>query len=69
MAVYRVTARRSGAWWALQVPALPGVFSQARSLETADAAAREAIAAMLGLEPADVQVSVEPVLPDIAEQE
>jgi predicted RNase H-like HicB family nuclease len=63
---YRVTARRSGDWWALQVPELPGVFSQAKRLETADAAAREAIAAMLDTEPEDVQVSVEPVLPEAA---
>ena len=27
---YNVKARRSGDWWALEVPDLPGVFSQAK---------------------------------------
>lgn len=66
MTAYRVTARRSGDWWALQVPDLPGVFSQAKRLDTAGAAAQEAIAAMLDIEPEDVQVTVEPVLTDAA---
>jgi hypothetical protein len=29
---YRVEAVRSGAWWAITIPALSGVFSQARRL-------------------------------------
>ncbi|MFK4694209.1 hypothetical protein [Streptomyces pristinaespiralis] len=62
MTVYRVTARRSGDWWALEVPDLPGVFSQAKRLEAADRAAREAIASMLDLEPEGVRVTVEPDL-------
>lgn len=66
MTAYRVTARRSGDWWALQVPDLPGVFSQAKRLDTAGAAAQEAIAVMLDIEPEDVQVTVEPVLTDAA---
>ncbi|MGP3734330.1 type II toxin-antitoxin system HicB family antitoxin [Streptomyces sp. GDS52] len=49
--VYRVVARRIGEWWALEVPDLPGVFSQVKRLEQADAAVREAIAVMLGSEP------------------
>lgn len=64
MSAYRVTARRVGEWWALEVPDLPGVFSQAKRLERADEAAREAIAVMLGIEPSGVQVHVEPILSD-----
>ncbi|MCP3820095.1 type II toxin-antitoxin system HicB family antitoxin [Streptomyces sp. A3M-1-3] len=62
MSAYRVIARRTGDWWALEVPDLPGVFSQAKRLEQADEAARESIAVMLDVEPDAVSVSVEPVL-------
>lgn len=62
MSTYRVTAQRVGEWWALEVPDLPGVFSQAKRLERADEAAREAIAVMLDVEPDQVEVRVEPVL-------
>ncbi len=30
---YTVRVRRSGAWWAIDVPELPGVYSQARRLD------------------------------------
>lgn len=64
MSAYRVTARRAGEWWALEVPDLPGVFSQAKRLEHADEAAREAIALRLDVEPDTVTVVVEPLLTD-----
>ena len=51
---YRVEAVRSGEWWAITVPSLRGVFSQARHLDDVPAAAREAIAMMLDVDPADV---------------
>ncbi|MFE9601997.1 MULTISPECIES: type II toxin-antitoxin system HicB family antitoxin [Streptomyces] len=66
MSAYRVTARRVGEWWALEVPDLPGVFSQAKRLDQADESAREAIAVMLDVEPEDVIVEIEPVLPQEA---
>lgn len=62
VSTYRVTARRVGEWWALEVPDLPGVFSQAKRLDQADTAAREAIAVMLDVEPEEVSVQVEPSL-------
>ena len=43
---YEVHAIRSERWWALQCPELPGMHSQARTLEEADGMAREAIAMM-----------------------
>lgn len=64
MSAYRVTARRVGEWWALEVPDLPGVFSQAKRLERADEAAREAIAVMLDVDPTEVEVTIQPVLSD-----
>ena len=46
---YGVTAVRSGRWWAIEVPELPGVHSQARRLDQVDAMAREAIALNLNV--------------------
>ena len=58
---YRVEAVRSGGWWAITVPDLRGVFSQAKRLDRVEATAREAIAMMLDIDesevgPIDVQV-------------
>ena len=58
---YRVEAVRSGDWWAITVPDLRGVFSQAKRLSRVEATAREAIAMMLDINesevgPIDVQV-------------
>jgi predicted RNase H-like HicB family nuclease len=64
MTIYRVTARHAGDWWALEVPDLPGVFSQAKRLDKAQTAAREAIAAMLDVEPETVRVEIEPQVPE-----
>ena len=44
---YIATARRSGDWWAIEVPGVEGVHSQARRLDQVDSMAREAIALML----------------------
>lgn len=41
--VYRVEACRAGEWWAITVPALAGVCSQARSVVEVEPAVREAI--------------------------
>ena len=51
---HRVEVVQSGEWWAITVPSLRSVFSQARHLDDAPAAAREAIALMLDVDPADV---------------
>ena len=58
---YTVEAVRSGDWWAITVPDLRGVFSQARRLNQVEPTAREAIAMMLDIDesqvgPIDVQV-------------
>jgi predicted RNase H-like HicB family nuclease len=59
VSTYRVIARRVGGWWALEVPELPGVFSQVGRLDGAEGAAREAIALMLGVDADTVSVDVE----------
>ncbi|MGW4825453.1 type II toxin-antitoxin system HicB family antitoxin [Streptomyces sp. NPDC004227] len=67
MSAYRVTARRAGDWWALEVPDLPGAFSQVKRLDQAGDAAREAIAVMLDVEPDNITVDVQPILPEEAQ--
>ena len=44
---WSVEVTRSGGWWAIRVPDLPGVFSQCRRLDQVDEHVREAIALML----------------------
>ena len=51
---YTVEAVRSGDWWAITVPELRGVFSQAKRLNRVEATAREAIAMMLDLDESEV---------------
>lgn len=60
---FRATARRSGQWWAVTVPALPGVFTQARRLDQVAEMAREAVALFLDVDPDTVRITVDPVLP------
>lgn len=63
MKTYTVRATRSGDWWAIDAPELPGVHSQARRLDQAETMAREAIALVLEIDPASFDVTVQPVLP------
>jgi predicted RNase H-like HicB family nuclease len=61
--VYAVVARRSGGWWAISVPELKGVHSQARRLDQVDWMARDAIALFLDVPPDSFEVVVEPEVP------
>ena len=62
---YRAVATRSGDWWAITIPQLPGAFSQCNRLDQVEAMAREVIALMLDIEPANVDgVEVDVHLPD-----
>ncbi len=61
---YRVTATRSGGWWALEAPGVRRVHSQARRLDQAEAMAREAIALVLDVPEDSFDVEVEPTLSD-----
>ncbi len=60
--VYRAVAERDGSWWAIRVPELRGVYSQARRLVDVEAMARDVIALVIDVAPDSFAVSVEPVL-------
>ncbi len=47
MTVYRVDIERAGDWWAITVPDVPGVHSQARRHDEVEAMSRGAIALYL----------------------
>lgn len=62
---HNVEVVRSGGWWAITVPGLPGVFSQARRLDQVEAMARDAIAVARGIDPQDVgPIDIEVTPPD-----
>lgn len=60
---YTALCRRSGDWWAISVPELRGVHSQARRLDQVEAMARDAIALFLDVDPASVAIVVKPQAP------
>ena len=60
---YTARCERAGDWWAISVPELQGVHTQARRLEKVDATVREAIALFLDVRPDSFEIRIEPVLP------
>lgn len=48
---YTAVCRRAGDWWAIAVPEINGVHTQARRLDQVEHMAREAIALMLDVAP------------------
>ena len=61
--IYTARVRRSGAWWAIDVPELPGVYSQTRRLDRVEPMARDAIALFLDVDPTTLDIRVETILP------
>ena len=59
---YTALAEPSGSWWAITIPELRGVYSQARRLEKVEAMAREAIALMLDVAPDSFDLDIRQVL-------
>ena len=61
----KVTAKafRSGNWWAIEVPEVAGVFTQAKRLDQVAGMAADAVAVMKGVDPKSVEVTVIPDLP------
>lgn len=65
MSGYTARCRRSGKWWAVEIPEVNGgIFTQARRLDQVESMAREAIALTLDVSPASVEVRVVPILPE-----
>ena len=60
---YTARCRRVGDWWAISVPELKGVNTQARRLEKADAMVRDAIALFLDVPADSFDIKIEPILP------
>jgi predicted RNase H-like HicB family nuclease len=60
---YTARCERAGDWWAISVPELGGVHTQARRLEGVEAMVRDAIALFLNVRPDSFEVKIEPVLP------
>lgn len=66
---YTAIARRSGSWWAVEVPELRGVFTQARNLDQAQAMARDAIALFLDVPADTITVDLRAVAPPDVQSE
>lgn len=56
----RVTAvaQRSGSWWAVEVPEIPGLFTQAKRLDQVTEMVRDAAAALTGKPETDFDVMI-----------
>jgi hypothetical protein len=61
----KVTAHavRSAGWWAVDVPEVPGVFTQARRLDQVPGMVADAVALMAEVPTEDVEVELAPDLP------
>ena len=58
LTTYDLECVRSGDWWAVEVPQVPGVHTQARRLDQVSAMARDAIALMLDVPPDSFDVTL-----------
>lgn len=61
----KVTAKatRTGDWWAVEVPEVPGAFTQAKRLEQVSAMVQDAVSMLEDVDAESVQVDVVPQLP------
>lgn len=53
----KAICRRSDNWWAIEVPEIPGLHTQARRLDQVEDEVRDA-ARMLGVAPIEIQIDV-----------
>ena len=61
---FRALCKRSGGWWAVSVPELRGVHTQARRLDQVEETVRDAISLFLQSEPSSFNVTIYPELPE-----
>jgi predicted RNase H-like HicB family nuclease len=59
---YTAVCERNDGWWAVHLPQVPGVFTQACKLDQVAAMAQDAIAATLDIPADSIKIKVEPVL-------
>jgi predicted RNase H-like HicB family nuclease len=67
MTSYTAVCRRTDVWWAISVPELKGVHTQARRLNGAEAMVREAIALFLDVAPNSFAVTLRAEVPEAQE--
>jgi predicted RNase H-like HicB family nuclease len=65
---YVAHAIRDGGWWAIEVPELPGVFTQARRLDQAEAMVRDVVSLWLEVPEDSFDVDIIPELGDLTAQ-
>lgn len=67
----KVTAKvtRSGDWWAIEVPEVPGVFTQAKRLDQVEEMVQDAVALMTDARATEIDVDLIPVLPQDVEDD
>ena len=65
MTTYRAEATRSDGWWAIEVPDVPGAFTQARRLDQVSDMARSVIVDLLEVAPDSFDVLVDIVDPKV----
>lgn len=58
-------AERSGGWWAVEVPEVAGLFTQAKRLDQVDGMVRDAAALLTGQPEDSFDVVVEPRVPEV----
>ena len=60
----KAIATRSGDWWAVEVPEVPGARTQSRTAAGVAAMAQEVVALLLDVDQSTVEIDVEFTLPD-----
>jgi predicted RNase H-like HicB family nuclease len=60
---FTALCERAGRWWTIQIPQLPGLTAQARSLDQVEIMARQVVARNLGIPPESVAIEVIPDAP------
>lgn len=56
-------AQRSGDWWAIEVPEVDGVFTQAKRLDQVPEMVADAVAMLEDVDPTTIEVEVVPTIP------
>lgn len=60
---YTAVCRRAGDWWAISVPEIKGVHTQARRLDQVEAMVRDAIALFFDVKPDSFDIEIKPEVP------